>query len=158
MSDKTQIHATVPSPRAVIAEALRNASGTGESCEMKARLVMEALDRSGFRVFQEVPSGMDERTSRSEGDADESKEPTALLTDTPDIRSADLNRMCLPHHLAGMDNGDICNAARWAQGKIQRLELALERVARRYPCSTIADMRRVAAEAIGLPAPTGNND
>lgn len=34
---------------------------------------------------------------------------------------ADLNRMTLPHHLAGMTLTEICNAARWAQAEIDRL-------------------------------------
>lgn len=40
--------------REIIAQVLRRAAGTGESCEMKARWIAEDLTAAGFRI---IPPG-----------------------------------------------------------------------------------------------------
>ena len=61
-------------------------------------------------------------------------------------RAADLNRMCLPHHLLGMDHGEICNAARWAQREIERLRGMMSAAAGMLSGGPNADVARMLEE------------
>lgn len=68
-------------------------------------------------------------------------------------RGGSVRTQCAEWHISEPDL-DCLDAA----DEIDRLTLALDKIAKRWPCSTADDMARVAAEAIGgTPLPAGHN-